>query len=195
MKLRPVILGFGLASFAFLRAVGDDSFAFYSQSMLIPERGSVLAYVVQIGTNRFLFLPPPGWKAQYDVGDQSVTLQSRDLAARIVLAIHLAVTPFPEPSAPEPGRRWLHEHHPDLQILAEQPCYTRNLKGWAYDAQQSAAGEVKLRHRWAFVAGESTQITFHLMCAPRAFPEHEFIWGNLLTSFRWEKPPPSRSNP
>jgi hypothetical protein len=192
MKIKWVIAGLWLEGLFFLGSAGENEFGFSSQSLSIPERGTVTAYVVRLQTNRFVFLPPLGWKAQYDVGEQTVTLQSRDQASRIALTIHLTDSSTNEPPSVERWRQWIQENQPEVRLLAEQPCYAREMKGWAFDGEHITARNIKLRHRWAFISGDQVHIEFHLTCPGAAFKEHEFAFGNLLTSFHWEKTGPAR---
>src|SRR6059036_236714 len=53
--------------------------------VVIPERGEVPGYMVTLETNRFAFLPPPGWRVSCKPGAKCVVIISADLTSSITV--------------------------------------------------------------------------------------------------------------
>ena len=61
-----------------------DSFRLIKGFEEIAERGKVPSYIILTESNRFSFLPPPGWNLSHNAAERKVTMVSQDLGAGLL---------------------------------------------------------------------------------------------------------------
>jgi hypothetical protein len=180
-----------------------EDFRFFTQSLVIPERGVVKEYVLVLETNQFRFLAPPGWQVRYQAQERKCVLSSRDLAANISVSVLPAQLPLAQ-TAPEPALRKLAmDRYPGAKLLHEQACYAGTLMGVALDLEVVAKSGARLNRRVALVPWPGGTVEFCLAVPASRFREFVVSFANVLTSFRrqaWPPPenkqtPPGKARP
>ena len=183
------------------RLQAAENFRLFTQPLLIPERGEVTSYVLLAGTNKFSFLPPPGWHVRPDAAEKTITFMPVDLSASISVKI-LSGQPEPtnrqpansEPASPESlqkgkadhWRQQLLDRYPGAKIMEEFRCYTRGNEGVSFDLEQLVGHKISTSSRVAVVSFSGGSVEFVLTTATKKFADYNFAFGNLLTSFSIE---------
>src|SRR5688572_19691859 len=110
----------------------------------IPERGEVPGYLCVLGTNKFSFISPPGWKPEAQLERREVIFISPDLDASLTLK--LSETGKVSTSAETLDR--IAQLFPNAKIVEKFHCYAANQRGRACVLEQAtAAGKTKVKIR------------------------------------------------
>src|SRR5688572_28041546 len=99
------------------------------------ERGEVPGYLCVLGTNKFSFISPTGWKPEAKLDRREVIFISPDLDASLTLKICENTQLL---SAGE-TRTNLLLRFPNTKVVERFNCYAANQKGRGYVLEQTAA--------------------------------------------------------
>jgi hypothetical protein len=174
-----IALGCGLVS---LQAAGQ--FRLFTRPLDIPERGTVISYVLHTADAEFRFLPPVDWVVQENATTRTVVMMARNLTTSI--SFKIVETGSEARADTNQWRNAISEKYPDAKILAEFPCYTGSGGGTAFDLERKAANKSRLLTRLAFVPIPGGTVEFNLTAPAGKLDELHLAFGNLLTSFRVE---------
>ena len=175
------------------RSTEAEGFKMYTRSVLIPERGEVVGYVVMTSSNRFSFLPPPGWNVTDDARESMVTMVPEDFGAKLSFKITDQKKPTSlKEMQTDAFRETITNRYPDAKIVREFLCYTGSAQGITFDVERLSDKRPPVMTRLAFVPLKGGQIEFNLTTESRRFDRYHRVFGNLMTSFRVEAIPPAK---
>ena len=117
---RAAILAFGLAFASALSAA--DAPKMFATRVEIPERGEVPGYLFVVGTNKFSFIAPTGWKPEGKVDRREVVFISPELDASLTLKISDGARALTS----EAVRDILAERFPNAKVTNELDCHAAN---------------------------------------------------------------------
>src|SRR5688572_11379549 len=83
-----------VAALASVGSLSADPPKMLATRIEIPERGDVPAYLFVIGTNKFTFMNPEGWKPEGKVDRHEVVFIAPDLDASLTLKISEEIKPL-----------------------------------------------------------------------------------------------------
>lgn len=166
-----------------------ESLRFFTQPLVIPERGTVTSCVILLGTNRFSFLPPPDWRVHCDDSTKSVALTSRDLGVGIHFKFVSDRFQTDQPLQPETLRTQVLQRFSGGKIANEFACFTSGREGLAFDVEYTGAKKVRMLTRLAFIPFPGGLVEFNLTATEKQFESNQLALGNLLTSFHIEPAP------
>ena len=141
-----------LLCFLLAQTNAADSFKLIQRTLLIPERGEVTWYAIQMQTNQILFMPPPEWRLRAFPVEKKLVLTSAKESA----VLSLRVVPQPGEKKTEIKledlRQQVRERYPKAKLLEEFECYTGDNAGWAFDLEPAGSpGRAPFRVRYAVV--------------------------------------------
>lgn len=164
-----------------------DDFHLFQRRVSAGESGEVMVNIWRVGTNRFQFLPLPGWQVQGDESAVSLTIRSPDQGATIVWRL---VNDCPGMtngiSMTNDFRPMIQERYPDGEILIEFPCHVAGGRGLAWDIRRIIPQKAVLQTRFLRVMQPAGLMEFELTTMAQKFPEHEVTFRALLSSIRIE---------
>ena len=166
-----------------------ESLRFFTQPLIIPERGAVTSCILLLGTNRFSFLPPPDWRVQCDDNSKTVTLTSSDLGVGVHFKFITDRSQTGQPLQADIFRPRVLARFPGGIITNEFTCFTSGREGLAFDVDHVGAKKMKMTTRLAFVPFPGGLVEFDLTTTQKQFELYQLPFGNLLTSFRIEPAP------
>lgn len=177
---RPVVIGLPLILASMLSAA--DVPKMFATRVEIPERGEVPGYLFVIGTNKFSFITPTGWKPEGKVDRREVVFISPELDASLILRI----TDGARTLTPEALRESLAERFPDAKIIYEFNCHAASQSGVAFDLEQQAADKAKvgIRHGVLRLPGGAAELT--LRGPVKHMADLHLVFGRFLASFQVE---------
>ena len=159
----------------------------------IAERGRVPSYIILTESNRFSFLPPPGWNVSQNASERKITLVSKDLGASISFSIMPADAAAGKTLAVEALRDQMLVRFPDAKIVRDFPCFSGGNAGQAFDLERLISKKSPISMRVAIVPFPGGKLEFSLTTASQNFPKHHRTFGILLSSFQIGplSPPPT----
>ncbi|MBU6399188.1 MAG: hypothetical protein KGS61_02630 [Verrucomicrobia bacterium] len=161
-----------------------DRFELRHQPLVIPERGTVTSTVIVAEQYEFSFVPPTGWRYEFDAKGRKITFFCYESNAAIGLRIVSRVNPAPDPLDRGALRRRVLGQFPGARIRAECDCYASDGSGPAFDLEETRANRPKWVRRLAFVPFPGGVLEFSLFAGPSEFDRFLESFGELLTSFR-----------
>jgi hypothetical protein len=146
----------------------------------IPERGEVPGYLCVLGTNKFSFITPTGWKPEARLDRREVIFISPDLDASLTLKLSEGA----EPPTVKEIREQLLQRFPNAALVEKFNCYAANETGRGYILEQKAAdkGRVKIRYGIIPIPGGSAE--FILRAPAMRMPDLHLVYGRFLGSFQ-----------
>jgi hypothetical protein len=175
VSLLLVGLVFSLAG----KLIASDAPKMFATRIEIPERGEVSAYLFVVGTNKFTFMNPEGWKAEGKVDRREIVFIAPDLEASLTLRI------IDDPTAPdlEKTREGLAERFPAGKLVHEFRCHGANRIGWGFELEQPAAEKslVKIRYGVLPLPGGRAELT--LRGPTGRMDDLRLVFGRFLASF------------
>lgn len=166
-----------------------ESLRFFTQPLVIPERGTVTSCVILLGSNRFSFLPPADWRVHCDDSTKLVTLTSRDLGVGLHFKFVSDRFQTGQPLQVEMLRTQVLQRFSNGKIANEFACFTSGREGLAFDVEYTGAKKIKMLTRLAFIPFPGGLVEFNLTGTEKQFESNHLAFGNLLTSFRIEPAP------
>jgi len=146
----------------------------------IPERGEVPGYLCVLGTNKFSFIAPTGWKPEAKLDRREVVFISPELDASLTFKVR------ENAEAPESKdrREQALARFPNATIVDEFNCYAADQVGRGFVLEQKAAekGKVKIRYGVVNVPGGTAE--FVLRAPGVRMPDLHLLYGRFLASFR-----------
>ena len=146
----------------------------------IPERGEVPGYLCVIGTNKFSFITPSGWKPEAKLDRREVIFISPDLDASLTLRL--------AEGSEMPGGQETHtnllERFSDATVVGRFNCYAANQTGRGYFLDQKAADKGKIKIRYGVVPVPGGTAEFILRAPAVRMPDLHLVYGRFLASFR-----------
>ena len=171
-----------------------EEFRLAPRYMEIAERGPVAAYTLITPSSRYAFMPPEGWKIRTDPEEKRVTITPLDLSVMISFKIHSEPVTQLIGETPEERRGKVLQNFPGGKISNEFTAYTSGGQGPAFDVEGFLRNKKPMAARVAYITVPGGTIEFSLHTSKEKFSSQVFAFGNLLTSFRLEKPPPEKSS-
>ncbi len=171
----------------------SESFQLIPGFVEIAERGRVPSYIILTESNRFSFLPPPGWNVSHNASERKVTLVSKDLGASLSFSILPADTAGGKALSVEELRDQLMVRYPDAKIVRDFPCFSGGNSGQGFDLERLIGKKSPVSMRVAIVPFQSGKLEFSLTTASPKFPKYQQTFGALLGSFQIEPASPSRT--
>jgi hypothetical protein len=148
----------------------------------IPERGEVQGYLCVLGTNKFSFIPPPGWKPEARLEHREVVFIAPELDASLTLKLQNEEHLLPGKGA----RTNLAERFPNATVVGRFNCYAANEIGPGYFLDQKAAEQAKVKIRYGVVPIPGGTAEFILRAPSVRMPDLHVLYGRFLASFRVE---------
>ena len=157
-----------------------DTPKMFATRVEIAERGEVPGYLCVVGTNKFSFITPTGWKPEAKLDRREVIFISPGLDASLTLKL----TEDTEIPTEQDLRERLLQRFPNATILESFNCYAANQIGQGYILEQKAAekGKVKIRYGVVQVPGGTAE--FILRAPAVRMPDLYLVYGRFLASFR-----------
>lgn len=157
-----------------------DTPKMFATRVEIPERGEVPGYLCVVGTNKFSFITPTGWKPEAKLDRREVIFISPGLDASLTLKLDEDTQPLTDQEI----RDKVPERFPNATIVDTFKCYAANQTGHGYILEQKAAekGKVKIRYGVVQVPGGTAE--FILRAPAVRMPDLHLIYGRFLASFR-----------
>ena len=159
-----------------------DTPKMFATRVEIPERGDVPGYLCVLGTNKFSFITPTGWKPEAKLERREVIFISPDLDASLTLKLA-------EGSQLLPGnetRTNLLGRFPDTTLVGRFNCYAASEEGRGYFLEQKAADKGKVKIRYGVVPVPGGTAEFILRAPAMRMPDLHLVYGRFLASFRVE---------
>ena len=157
----------------------------------IAERGKVPSYLILTESNRFSFLPPPGWNVSHSASERKVTLVANDLGASLSFSILPAESVDGKAPTLEGLKNQLLVRFPDAKILRDFPVFGGGQAGQGIDLERLINKKTPVSMRVAIVHFPGGKLEFILTAASPQFPKYHRTFGNLLGSFRVGSSTPS----
>jgi hypothetical protein len=146
----------------------------------IPERGEVPGYLCVVGTNKFSFITPAGWKPEAKLDRREVIFISPGLDASLTLKL----TEDTETLTEQELRDKLLQRFPNATIVDSFNCYAANQTGRGYILEQKAADKAKVKIRYGVVQVPGGTAEFILRAPGVHMPDLHLVYGRFLASFR-----------
>ena len=161
-------------------AVAADIQKMFATRVEIPERGEVPGYLCVLGTNKFSFIGPSGWKPEARLDRREVVFISPELDASLTFKVREGA----EVSVGAEAQAQVLQRFPNSTIVDEFNCYAANQTNPGYVLEQKAAdkGKVKIRYGMVSVPGGSAE--FILRAPAIRMPDLRLVYGRFLASFR-----------
>jgi hypothetical protein len=147
----------------------------------IPERGEVPGYLCVLGTNKFSFITPTGWKPEAKLERREVIFISPELDASLTLK--LSEGEFLNAGE---ARTNLLERFPDVTVVGRFNCYAANQTGRGYFLEQRAAEQGKVKIRYGVIPVPGGTAEFILRAPAVRMPDLHLVYGRFLASFHVE---------
>jgi hypothetical protein len=185
--LRPHLCSIRLSAVLLLTALGlgavaqAETFYLTRRMVEVPEAGRVTNAVLSSSRHELDFLPPQGWKENFDTNNLQLTWTSRDYASLLRLKIS-PTWPMPE-IKPDALREAAQARHPKARIVEQFTCYTAAGPGIAFDLEETADGQIRTSTRLAFVPYEAGLAEFTFVTPADQFPKGQQLFGQFLNSF------------
>jgi len=178
MLLVGCFIAVGLA--ATLRAA--DTPKMFATRIDIPERGEVPGYLFVVGTNKFSFIAPQGWKPEGKVERREVVFMAPDLDASLTLKILGSTNSMTAKEV----RESLEQRFPNARLLNEFNCHGATQSGWGFDLEQVAAEKARVRIRLGVVPLPDGVAEVVLRAPAARIGDLYFVFGRFLASFQVE---------
>jgi hypothetical protein len=165
-----------------------DSPKMFATRVDIPERGEVPGYLCVLGTNKFSFITPSGWKPEARLDRHEVVFISPDLDASLTLKLSEGA----ELLKGDELRDQLLQRFPNAAVVDRFNCYAANEAARGYILEQKAAekGKVKIRYGAIPVPGGTAE--FILRAPAIRMPDLHLVYGRFLASFHVQPHRPRR---
>lgn len=146
----------------------------------IPERGEVQGYLCVLGTNKYSFIAPAGWKPEAKLDRREVVFISPELDASLTLKLQDKTATLDT----ETSREQLQQRFANATVVGRFNCYAGNEKGEGYFLEQKAAEKGKVKIRYGVVAVPGGAAEFILRAPATRMPDLNLVYGRFLASFR-----------
>ena len=146
----------------------------------IPERGEVPGYLCVLGTNKFSFIAPTGWKPEAKLERREVVFISPELDASLTLKLQEGV------EAPDAAqqREQLLQRFANASVVGRFNCYAANQTGRGYFLDQKTGDKGKIKIRYGVVPVPGGTAEFILRAPAVRMPDLHLVYGRFLASFR-----------
>jgi hypothetical protein len=152
----------------------------------IAERGKVPSYIILTESNRFSFLPPPGWNLSHNAVERKVTMVSQDLGA----SMSFSFLPPDALTGPAPTmadlKAQLKVRFPEAKFVRDFPCFSGGQPGFGFDLERVINKKLPISMRVATVPFSGGKVEFVLTSASASFSKYHRTFGILLSSFQIE---------
>ena len=146
----------------------------------IPERGEVPGYLCVLGTNKYSFIAPTGWKPEAKLDRGEIVFISPELDASLTLKLQDGT----EALDSEKARELLPQRFINATVVGRFNCYAANQMGGGYFLEQKAADKGKVKIRYGVVAVPGGAAEFILRAPATRMPDLNVVYGRFLASFR-----------
>ncbi len=138
--------------------------------------------LVTVGTNKFAFFLPEGFRLNNNPADGSIKLINREGNCKITFSI---LGPVPETGElnPETYRALLLEQHPDAKILTEFSRGVAGQGGPAFDLEWKGPSSITQSARVLFVASPMGVLEFMAVSTPNNQALMQNSFGRVTGSF------------
>jgi len=147
-----------------------------------PERGEVPGYLCVLGTNKYSFIGPGGWKPEAKLDRGEVVFISPELDASLTFKVR-GSTEVPEG---KDAREQVLQRFPNATITDEFGCYAADQIGHGYILEQKAAEKGKVKIRYGVISVPAGSAEFILRAPAVRMPDLHLLYGRFLASFRVE---------
>ena len=170
-------------------AQGAEEFRLFSTPISMPERDPLTGYILLTTSNKFTFLPPPGWNVSSTPEQKKVTLSSRDLSATISFKIHPAALFSADDVQWEVLRQRVRARYSEAKIIHEFECSGAGRQGLGFDLDSILDHHLRVSRRIEFVPLDGGVIEFDLTVTAKSFADYHFPFENFVGSFQVERVP------
>lgn len=160
--------------------IAADTPKMFATRVEIPERGEVPGYLCVLGTNKFSFITPSGWKPEAKLERREVIFISPELDASLTLRM----TDETPSLAASDVRDQLLQRFANAAIVDRFNCYAMNQIGVGYVLEQRAADKGKVNIRYGVVPVPGGTAEFILRAPAVRMPDLHLVYGRFLASFR-----------
>ena len=148
----------------------------------ISERGQVPGYLCVLGTNKFSFITPAGWKPEAKLDRREVIFISPELDASLTLKLSEGAQVLPAAET----RTNLTQRFPNISAVGRFNCYAAGETGRGYFLEQKTADKTKVKIRYGVVPVPGGTAEFILRAPSVRMPDLNLMYGRFLSSFRVE---------
>jgi len=167
-----------------------EPFTLSSRTTEIPESGQVTYTILRTEKNETAFLPPPGWKSEFDAKGGTITWTSPDYQSMIRLKISNNGSDQSPKLRPEELRETVGQEISGAKINEEFPCFTSGASGLAVDCEHTEKGQFTMASRVALVPIPGGLARFTLTSPKDQFTKRQIDFSRFLNSFRIENNKP-----
>ncbi|HKQ38640.1 MAG TPA: hypothetical protein VJ063_11220 [Verrucomicrobiae bacterium] len=148
----------------------------------IPERGEVSGYLCVLGTNKYSFIGPGGWKPEAKLDRREVVFISPELDASLTFKVQEGIGA----AGGKDSHEAVLQRFPNATIVDEFNCYAADQIGRGYVLDQKAADKGKVKIRYGIIAVPGGTAEFILRAPGVRMPDLHLLYGRFLASFRVE---------
>ncbi len=164
-----------------------DAPKMFATRIEIAERGDVPGYLFVMGTNKYTFMTPPGWKPEGKIDRREVIFISADLDSSLTLKITDV-----QQRSPEETRASVQQQFPDARMVHEFTCHAAGRPGSGFEFEQTAAEKARVKIRYGLVPLPGGSAVFTLRAPADQMRDLDLVFGRFLASFQVEGPRPRR---
>ena len=146
----------------------------------IPERGEVPGYLCVLGTNKYSFIAPPGWKPEAKLDRREVVFISPELDASLTLKLQEGA----EIADREKTGETLPQRFSNATVVGRFNCYAADQIGQGYFLEQKASDKAKVKIRYGVITVPGGTAEFILRAPAMRMPDLNLVYGRFLASFR-----------
>lgn len=167
----------------------------------VPEAGRFHRPIVTVGTNKFYFMAPRGFRIRADEEQRRVYLEDPDGQCSITLRLRLDLTtpkppapasPAPEgtkpPSRHDPFREPLLQQYGGARIIEEYDIAAGGLPGAAFDLDWKTPTGLRAHARVCYVPTVAGVFEFVLLVDPAQLSKFHGAFNSVLITFRLAPP-------
>jgi hypothetical protein len=169
-----------------LCGLSGEPFTLGSRTAEIPESGKVTYTILRTEKNETSFLPPFGWKSEFDAKGGTITWTSQDYQSMIRLKISNNGGDQTPKLRPEELRETVGREISGAKINEEFSCFTSGESGLALDCEHTDKGQFVMASRVALVPIPGGLAQFTLTSPKAQFFKRQIDFSRFMNSFRIE---------
>jgi hypothetical protein len=144
----------------------------------------ISAMIVSVGPNQFSFLPPPGWRVQFDPSEKRVKLVRSENGSLIEVSFAEKKATEETTASIEALRQTLSSRYPGAKIIEEFSISALGQPGVAFELEWRSGNSLRQFIRVAFVHFPGGGLEVSLAAPSDVFRQNFHAFNQLLLSFR-----------
>jgi hypothetical protein len=171
-----------------LSCLAADVQKMFATRIETAEGGEISGYLCVLGTNKYSFIAPPGWKPEAKLDRGEVIFMTPELNASLTLKM----TDGGKFTRGSDLSEQLQQRFPNANVVDTFNCYAVNEIGQGYILEQKTADKGKIKIRYGVVPIPGGTAEFILRAPATRMPDLHLPYGRFLASFRVEGHKPRR---